>query len=82
VLRAAAIGDVGIEPIAEPLWMGHDVVALLESNRIWRSLVRDADLEFVRGGGVDHPGAPYRATHRYQLPVTIRGNGLSPKAEL
>ena len=50
VLHAAAIGDVGIEPLAEPLWMGHDVadaVTFLESNGIWKSLVRDADPPMV-----------------------------------
>jgi SAM-dependent methyltransferase len=46
VLRAAALCDVVIEPIAEPLWMGSDVadtIAFLESNGIWSSLLRDAD---------------------------------------
>ena len=46
VLRAAALSDVAIEPIAEPLWMGPDVVdtvAFLKSTGIWNSLLRDAD---------------------------------------
>jgi SAM-dependent methyltransferase len=46
VLRAAALSDVAIEPIAEPLWMGPDVVdtvAFLESTGIWNRLLRDAD---------------------------------------
>lgn len=46
VLRAAAFSDVVIEPVAEPLWMGSDVVdtvAFLESTGIWNSLLRDAD---------------------------------------
>jgi SAM-dependent methyltransferase len=46
VLRAAALSDVAIEPIAEPLWMGADVVdtvAFLKSTGIWNSLLRDAD---------------------------------------
>jgi hypothetical protein len=46
VLRAAALSDVAIEPIAEPLWMGPDVVdtiAFLTSTGIWNSLLRDAD---------------------------------------
>jgi SAM-dependent methyltransferase len=46
VLRAAALSDVAIEPIAEPLWMGPDVVdtmAFLKATGIWRSLLRDAD---------------------------------------
>jgi SAM-dependent methyltransferase len=46
VLRAAALGDIAIEPIAEPLWMGPDVagaVAFLTSTGIWNSLFRDAD---------------------------------------
>jgi hypothetical protein len=46
VLRAAALTDVVIEPIAEPLWIGTDVVdtiAFLESTGIWNSLLRDAD---------------------------------------
>jgi SAM-dependent methyltransferase len=45
VLRAAALSDVVIEPIAEPLWMGPDVadtIAFLESTGIWNSLLRDA----------------------------------------
>jgi SAM-dependent methyltransferase len=39
-------GDVAIEPIAEPLWMGPDVadtIAFLRSTGIWNSLLRDAD---------------------------------------
>jgi hypothetical protein len=46
VLRAAALSDVVIDPIAVPLWMGPDVVdaiAFLESTGIWNSLLRDAD---------------------------------------
>jgi SAM-dependent methyltransferase len=46
VLRAAALSDVAIEPIAEPLWMGPDVVdtvAFLKSTGIWNSLLREAD---------------------------------------
>jgi hypothetical protein len=46
MLRAAALSDVVIEPIAEPLWMGADVVdttAFLKSTGIWSSLLRDAD---------------------------------------
>jgi SAM-dependent methyltransferase len=46
VLRAAALTDVVIEPIAEQLWIGTDVVdtiAFLESTGIWNSLLRDAD---------------------------------------
>jgi hypothetical protein len=46
VLRAAAFSDVVIEPIAEPLWMGPDVVdtiTFLKSNPIWNSLLWDAD---------------------------------------
>jgi SAM-dependent methyltransferase len=45
VLRAAALGEAAIEPIAEPLWMGPDVVgtvAFLKSTGIWNSLLRDA----------------------------------------
>jgi SAM-dependent methyltransferase len=50
VLRAAALGDVAIDPIAEPLWMGRDVVhtiAFLKTTRIWNSLLRDADPPMV-----------------------------------
>ncbi|MCI0690179.1 MAG: class I SAM-dependent methyltransferase [Sporichthyaceae bacterium] len=46
VLRAAALTDVVIEPVAEPLWMGADVpdaVRFLTSTGIWTRLVRDAD---------------------------------------
>jgi hypothetical protein len=46
VLGAAALSEVAIEPIAEPLWMGADVVdtvAFLKATGIWNSLVRDAD---------------------------------------
>jgi SAM-dependent methyltransferase len=46
VLRAAALCDVGIEPIAEPLWMGRDVVdtvAFLKATGIWHSVLGDAD---------------------------------------
>jgi SAM-dependent methyltransferase len=46
VLRAAAFTDLAIEPVAEPLWMGPDVVgavAFLKSTGIWNSLLRDAD---------------------------------------
>jgi len=46
VLRAAALSDVAIEPIAEPLWMGPDVadaIAFLKSTGMWNSVLRDAD---------------------------------------
>jgi len=46
VLRAAALSDVAIEPVAEPLWMGPDVVAtvaFLKSTGIWNSLLPDVD---------------------------------------
>ena len=46
VLRTAGLSDVVIEPVAEPLWMGPDVVdtvALFKSTGIWNSLLRDAD---------------------------------------
>ena len=46
VLRAAALRDVAIEPIVEPLWMGHDVidtVAFLKATRIGNSLFQNAD---------------------------------------
>jgi SAM-dependent methyltransferase len=46
VLRAAALGDVVMEPIVEPLWIGRDVVdtiAFLESTGIWSFLLGDAD---------------------------------------
>src|SRR5262245_23372210 len=46
VLRAAALSDVVIEPLAEPLWMGPDAadtVAFLKSTGIWNSLLRGAD---------------------------------------
>ncbi len=46
MLSVAALSDVAIEPIAEPLWMGSDVVdtiAFLESTGIWNSMLRDAD---------------------------------------
>jgi SAM-dependent methyltransferase len=46
VLRAAALRDVAIEPIAQPLWMGPDVadaIAFLQSSGMWNSLLGDAD---------------------------------------
>jgi SAM-dependent methyltransferase len=46
VLRAAAFTDVAIESVAEPLWMGADVVdavAFFKSTGIWTRLIRDAD---------------------------------------
>ncbi len=46
VLRAAALTDVAIEPVAEPLWMGRDVadtVAFFQSTGIWNSLLVGAD---------------------------------------
>src|SRR5215207_3552260 len=46
VLRAAAYTDVAIESVAEPLWMGADVVdavAFFKSTGIWTRLIRDAD---------------------------------------
>jgi SAM-dependent methyltransferase len=46
VLDAAALRDVVIEPIAEPLWMGLDVadaIAFITSTGIWNSLLRNAD---------------------------------------
>src|SRR5262245_5075482 len=46
VLRAAALSDVVIEPLAAPLWMGPDAadtVAFLKSTGIWNSLLRGAD---------------------------------------
>jgi hypothetical protein len=46
VLPAAALSDVAIEPIAEPLWIGPDVVdtvAFLKVTGMGRSLFRDAD---------------------------------------
>lgn len=46
LLRAAALIDIGIESIAEPLWIGADVVdalTFLTSTAMWKSLLRDAD---------------------------------------
>lgn len=46
VLRAAALSDVAIEPIAEPLWMGPhiiDAVGFLKAAGIWNALLRNAD---------------------------------------
>jgi hypothetical protein len=45
-LRTAALSDVTIEPIAEPLWMGPDVadtIAFLKATGIRNSLLQDAD---------------------------------------
>jgi hypothetical protein len=44
VLGDAALGDVANDPIAEPLWMGPDIVgtiAFLTSAGIWNSPPRD-----------------------------------------
>lgn len=46
VLRDAGLGDVGVEPIAEPFWTGSDfldALAFLESTGIWSCLLREAD---------------------------------------
>jgi SAM-dependent methyltransferase len=46
VLRAAAFTDVSIDPVAEALWMGTDVVdavAFFTSTGIWARLITDAD---------------------------------------
>jgi SAM-dependent methyltransferase len=46
ILRVAALRVVAIEPIAEPLWMGTDVVdavAFVKSTGFWNSLLRDAE---------------------------------------
>lgn len=46
VLRAAALGDVAIEPVAEPLWMGPnvaDAIAFLKATGIGNALLRNAD---------------------------------------
>lgn len=46
VLGAAAICDVAIEPIAEPLWMGADIVdavAFVKSTGFWNALLRNAE---------------------------------------
>jgi SAM-dependent methyltransferase len=50
VLRAAALSDIAIEPIPEPLWLGSDVtdaVAFLKSTGIWNSLLTGADPAMV-----------------------------------
>jgi SAM-dependent methyltransferase len=46
VLGAAGLTGIGIEPLAEPLWVGHDVadaVEFFKATRIGQSLLRDAD---------------------------------------
>lgn len=46
VLDAAGLTDIGIEPVTQPLWMGHDVadtIEFLKATGIGQSLLREAD---------------------------------------
>ena len=46
MLDAAALVDVAIEPVAEPLWLGRDVadtVEFFKASGIGQTLLRDAD---------------------------------------
>jgi SAM-dependent methyltransferase len=53
VLRAAGLADVGIESVAQPLWMGADladVLTFIQANGIWNSILHEAEPPTVARG--------------------------------
>ena len=78
MLGAAALSDAAIEPVAEPLWLGADVVdtlAFLTSTGIWTRPIRDA-----------HPPTVARVNQAVQAALqphaTPDGPPLGPRARL